>query len=137
MSPTQLAMLSILGWGIGSLFYKVANDNIHPLMVSIVVTGVYVVLDIITLTFIPFNRSINSTGLLYSILGAVFMCIGSLGYFYALRGGGSVGTTTVLTSLYPAVTLVLAYFFMREAVSLKQGIGIIFAIIAFILLGLK
>lgn len=64
------------------------------------------------------------------------MCAGSMGYFYALRGGNA-GTTTVLTSLYPAVTLILASIFLKESISFKHGIGIALALIAFILLGTK
>lgn len=136
MSSTHLIVLSIIGWGVGSLLYKVANDNIHPLMVSIIVTSVFVVLDIITLAFIPFDRTLNSTGIIYSILGGLCMCAGSLGYFFALRGGNA-GSTTVLTSLYPAVTLILAAFFLKENITFKHGIGMAFAMAAIILMSSK
>lgn len=136
MSSTYLIVLSIIGWGVGSLLYKVANDNIHPLMVSIIVTSVFVVLDIITLAFIPFDRTLNSTGVTYSILGGLCMCAGSLGYFFALRGGNA-GSTTVLTSLYPAITLILAAVFLKENITFKHGVGMVFAMAAIVLMSSK
>lgn len=137
MSVQLLVIISIIGWGIGSLFYKVANDNIHPLMVSTVVTLVYIVLTPLPFFFLKFNTSLNSTGVLFSIMGGLCMCIGSLGYFYALRGGSHVGLVTVLTSLYPALTLILSCLFMKETLSFKQGIGIALAVVSFALLSLK
>ena len=136
MSSTYLILFSIVGWGIGSLFYKVANDNAHPIMVSSIVTLVYIIITPIPFFFMKFERSINGTGLLFTILGALCMCIGSMGYFYALRRGNA-GSITVLTSLYPAVTLILSSVFMKESFSLKQGFGIGLALIAFVLLGSK
>jgi transporter family protein len=59
-----------------------------------------------------------------------------MGYFYALRQG-SAGSITVLTSLYPAVTLLLSMIFMGETINFKQGIGCALALIAFVLLGSK
>jgi transporter family protein len=136
MSSTYLILFSIFGWGIGSLFYKTANDNAHPIMVSTIVTAVYIVLTPIPFFFMKFDHSVNSTGLIYSILGGLCMCVGSMGYFYALRQG-SAGSITVLTSLYPAVTLLLSMIFMGETINFKQGIGCALALIAFVLLGSK
>jgi uncharacterized membrane protein len=137
MSTTSLICLTILGWGIGSLFYKVANDNMHPMMISVLITGVYLVLDAVALAFIPFDKTINSPGLLFTILGAIFMCVGSLAYFYALKGGGSAGATTVLISLYPALTVILSAFFLKETFTVKHGIGIALALASFVFMSSK
>jgi transporter family protein len=136
MSPQYLVLLSIFGWGVGSLFYKVANDNAHPLMVSTIVTVVYIVLTPIPFMFMKFNTSVNTTGIIFSILGGLCMCVGSLGYFYSLRSGNA-GNVTILTSLYPALTLLLSCIFMKETIGLKQGIGMGLALVSFILLSMK
>jgi len=136
MSPQWLIIFSILGWGVGSLFYKVANDNVHPLMVSTIVTIVYIILTPLPFLFLKFNTTVNATGIIFSVLGGLCMCVGSLGYFYALKGGNA-GAVTALTSLYPALTLLLSYFFMKETLNLKQGIGMVLALISFVLLGMK
>lgn len=135
--PSQyLIILSIVGWGIGSLFYKVANTNIHPLMVSAIVTAIYIILTPIPFLIFKFDTHVNSTGLLFSILGGLCMCAGSIGYFYALRQGDA-GVVTALTSLYPALTMMLSVFFMKEVIGTKQIIGMSLAIASFICLSLK
>lgn len=136
MTPSYLILITILGWGIGSYFYKTANTNMHPMMVSIVVTAFYVLWDSFAFFAIPFNKTINSTGIIYTLLGAFFMGAGSLAYFFALRNG-QAGSTTVLTALYPAVTVILAALFLKETISIKSGIGIGLALVSFLLLSSK
>lgn len=59
MSLTYLIALAILGWGVGSIFYKVANDAIHPLMVSTIITIVYATITPIAFITNKFNKTIN------------------------------------------------------------------------------
>src|SRR5262249_15447532 len=136
MSTTFLIFLAILGWGIGSLFYKVANDNIHPIMVSTIVTFVYIVLTPLTFLIMKFDRSVNWTGATFSILGGVCMAVGSMGYFFALKKGGA-GEITAVTALYPALTLVLSMIFLQEDLTWKKGLGIVLALVSVIVLGWK
>lgn len=132
----MLIALAILGWGIGSLFYKVANDNMHPVMVSTVVTMVYVILTPLTFLVVKFDKAINNTGVLFSILGGTCMAIGSMGYFFALKKGGA-GEITAVTSLYPGLTLLLSILFLHEEMTWRKGIGIMLALISFVVLGWK
>lgn len=136
MSAQYLVILSIIGWGVGSLFYKQANDNIHPLMVSTIVTLTYVVLTPLAYLFVKFPHTVNTPGVLFSIGGGLCMCVGSLGYFYALRTGNA-GSTTILVSLYPALTLLLSSIFLKESIGMKQGVGMVLALVSFVLMSLK
>lgn len=49
-------------------------------------------------------------------------------------GGGSLGLTTVLISLYPAVTVVLAALFLRERMARAELVGVGIALVAVTLL---
>lgn len=118
------------------MFYKVANDNIHPIMVSTIVTAVYIVLTPIPFFFMNFDKSVNATGFWFSVLGGLAMCAGSMGYFYALRGGGA-GEVTTVTALYPALTMLLSCLFMGEGMSIKKGIGVALALCSVLLLSHK
>jgi transporter family protein len=130
-------LLAIIGWGIGSYLSKISNAEMHPLVVSSVSMVVYLIVLPLALMIVKPNLTLTSLGVWVSILGAIFMCVGSLGFAYALRNGGAVGRTTILIGLYPALTLALSMVFMKETIGVKQGIGIGLALISFILLNLK
>lgn len=136
MTNLQLVLVSIIAWGVGSLFYKVANDNIHPIMVSTIVTAMYVVLTPLSLVVFKVNYNINTTGVIYSLLGGFTMCLGSIAFFYALQKGAA-GEITALTSLYPALTLILSIAFLKEDLSFKKTIGIGLALLSVFILSKK
>jgi len=69
-------------------------------------------------------------------LGGAFMCVGSMGYFFALRSGGA-GEITTVCALYPALTLMLSCLFMGETMTLKKGIGIALALASVLVLSRK
>src|SRR5574339_540013 len=97
--PVQyLVIISILGWGVGSLFYKMANSSIHPVMVSTIVTLVYIVITPLRFLFMSFDKTVTTTGIWTSVVGGLLMCAGSMGYFYALRNG-EAGEITTITAL--------------------------------------
>jgi len=126
MKTEYLIFAAIFGWSIGSLFYKPANDNIHPIMVSTVVTIVYLALTPLAFMFLKFDHTLNAPGVMYAVLAGLFTCLGSMGYFYALKTGGA-GEITALTSLYPAFTLLLSWIFLGEHLSIRKAVGIAFA----------
>jgi uncharacterized membrane protein len=133
MPTVYLILFSILGWGVGSVFYKLANNNIQPMMVTTIVTSVYVLLTPLAFFFVKFDHAVNTPGVLYSIGGALCMCVGSLAYFYALKAGGAAGETATLTAL----TLLLSYLFLGEQLSIKKGIGMALALVSIFFLTQK
>lgn len=136
MSLTYLIALAILGWGVGSLFYKVANDAIHPLMVSTIVTIVYVIMTPIAFVTNKFDRTLNWTGILFSVLGGIAMGAGSIGYSFALKKGAA-GEVTAVAALYPALTLILSMIFLHEEMSWRKGIGMGLALVSVFILSTK
>jgi transporter family protein len=136
MSNLYLIVITIIGWGVGALFYKVANDNIHPIMVSTIVTIMYMVLTPLPFLLLKVDTHINSTGIIFSLLGGLIMSIGSIAYFYALKNGGA-GEITTITALYPALTLALSVIFLHEDLSFKKIIGISLALLSVLVLSIK
>lgn len=131
-----LMILTIIGWGVGSLFYKVANDSIHPFMVSVICTIVYLIEAPIVLATIKFDKTVNTTGVIFSVLGAICMAAGSIGYFFALKKGGA-GEVTATAAVYPAVTLLLSILFMGEDITWRKGIGMLLALASVTILSFK
>lgn len=136
MPLPYLIALAIFGWGIGSLFYKVANDAIHPLMVSTIVTVVYVIMTPIAFMTNKFDRTLTWNGVIFSVLGGLAMGVGSIGYSFALKKGGA-GEITAVAALYPALTLMLSMFFLHEEMTLRKGIGILLALASVSVLSFK
>ena len=79
----------------------------------------------------PSQRGI-SLGLLVGVLSA----IGGTALFAAFGTGANTAVVTVMTGLYPMVTVVLAVLFLHERLTKRQCVGLVFAGAACILLSL-
>jgi uncharacterized membrane protein len=133
MSNSILILISIFCWGVGSVFIKLANNNIHPLMVSSFMTLLYLILLPIGFMFFKVNPIFNTSGVIYAILGGLGMCLGSLAYFFALQTGAA-GQITASISIYPAITLLLSIAFLKEEITPHKIIGCCLALIGVYLL---
>jgi transporter family protein len=134
MSYQLLIIFSILGWGVGSFISKLATNVMNPIMISTVVLITDSILLALAFVFLKFDKSAPPVGIMLSVLFAILMTVGTLGFSFALKAGGSAGTVTVLTSLYPALTLALSCLFLAEPFTLKKAIGISLAVVSFIIL---
>lgn len=137
MKLDYFILIAILGSGIGSFLYKYASTAMHPLIVAGISLCTYAVLLPIAFLLTKVETTITVPGVIFTIASSLFLCIGTLGFSYALRNGGEAGVVTSLTALYPALTLVLSCIFLGESLNLKKVIGIAFALVAAFLLGVK
>ena len=46
---------------------------------------------------------------------------------------GKVSIIVFMSAMYPVITIALSYIFLHETISLKEGIGMIFALAAIVL----
>lgn len=67
-------------------------------------------------------------------LGANACGVGGTLLFFQALSHGKASVVVPLTALYPALTVVLALLVLGEALSLKQGLGILLAVAAAVLL---
>ena len=58
--------------------------------------------------------------------------LGALFYLFAMPKG-KVSVIATLSALNPVITIALAYFILKEPITLKEGIGMIFALMAIVL----
>lgn len=126
MSNTVLIPIMIICWGVGSFFYKIANNNIHPIIVSTVITCLYLTLTPLAWIFLKFDKSVNIIGILSALIGGFLVCIASLAYFAALQKG-EAGRITILSSMYPIITLLLSMIFLGEPLTMRKAVGILLA----------
>ena len=127
MPTILLITLTIIGWAVGSVFYKLANDRIDPVMCSAIGIAAYILLVPLTFLFLKVSTALNTMGVVYALLGALTMGLGSLTYYYLLQRGG-VGTISAATSVYPALILLISVLFLGEELNVRKVIGVALAL---------
>lgn len=123
------SLLALINFGAWGLFTKMATLHISPKSAFI-----YHVLGILLVTAFALKSAniladYNIKGILFAVLAGTAYALGGLFFFYALEHG-KVAAIVTLTALYPAITVILAYFLLQEPLSFKQIVGIGLAIVA-------
>ena len=114
----------LAGLGFGTLFAALAQipeeAGFLPLAINQLVAGVAIIAVATTLRspWVPRNRSALG-GVVPGALGAL-----ATGLFLVATHGGYLTVTAVITSLYPAFTVLLAATALHEAVHRSQAIGL-------------
>jgi bacterial/archaeal transporter family protein len=127
------ALLSLFSFGIWGLFTKLAIVHIDSKSALVYQTiGVFII-GLVTISFLNFKLATNVKGSSYALITGLAYGIGCLFYFVA-ADKGKIITVVTLTALYPLVTILLSYFILREAISIKQCLGIVLALLSIFLL---
>jgi len=72
-------------------------------------------------------------GIGLGILTGIVGMIGALGFLLAVRSG-KVSVVAMFTAMSPVVTILLAHLLLSEPITLKEGLGILCAFAAMVLL---
>ncbi len=142
-----LSLLAALFWGLTIFFTKLILDDPQVEVVSMMAirNGLMVVLAFIfALTRAIIKRkekgfeifAPKKEALLLSVGGALAWCVGGMSFFTAVRKIGA-GISTPLSSISPLVVLVLGVFLLKEKMTKKQLIGILFIFAGSLLLSLR
>ena len=127
------AIIALILWGLWAFFPKLATQYICPKSVLVFSAIGTIIIAIIILYLIGFKPEIHTKGIIFAIIAGLAGALGALFFFFALsKGKASVVVT--MTALYPLITIMLCFLILKEPITLKQGIGMIFALIAIILL---
>jgi transporter family protein len=125
--------ISLCSFGLWGLFTKLSVVHIDSKSALIFQTVGVMVIGVITLGMMNFKPATDIKGISYAILTGMAYGIGCLFYFFA-ASKGKIITVVTLTALYPLVTILLAYWLLKEAVSLRQCLGIGLGCIAILLM---
>ncbi len=80
-----------------------------------------------------FQAAFHPRGVLFAMLTGLCGLSGTL-FFFAAARQGKISVVASFTALYPLVTILLAVLLLGESLSLRQGIGMVLALIAISLL---
>ena len=126
------SLISFFLWGFWGMLPKLTTNYMHPKSAIIYETLGCIIGGLIIFIAIGFKPEAHPKGILFAMLTGIFGLFGAFTFLFAMsKGKASVVVT--MTALYPILTILLSYFILHETVTLKQGIGIVFALIAMVL----
>jgi bacterial/archaeal transporter family protein len=125
--------LTVVTWGLWGVFSKLASNYSRPKQSLLFQTAGVLAFAVIVLCMERFRFEWSLPGFSWAALGGFFAFIGFLTFFAALDQG-KASTVVTLSALYPLVTILLSIAFLHERLTTRQGIGIVFALIASALL---
>jgi drug/metabolite transporter (DMT)-like permease len=128
-----LSLVSVVLWG-GSMFLpKLAVRTLPPLHLTVYSTIFFSLAALLMMAFHGFELDFNPQGVLLAVTVGVLGTIAQILFVLAIRYG-SMTYGTVITSLYPVVATLLAFFVLHEELTMRQAAGIVLGICSLILI---
>lgn len=130
------AVIAIVAWGVWGLLLKIAYNYVDWKQLFILTdVGILISTVVFYLYFRPSFANLSQTGVVLSIITGITGSIGALGFYLALNQG-KISIAVPLTSLYPAVTILLALLILKEKITIIQGLGIGLALVSMFLMSM-
>jgi transporter family protein len=119
-------------WGLWAFIPKITTRYLEPKSAIIYEVVGGALLGTIVLYSLKFQPDFHPKG---TVLAFTTGMLGFLGAFCFLNAvsKGPVALVATLSALYPIMSVVLAALILHEAVTLKQGLGIVLALLAMML----
>ncbi len=123
------AFVALICWGIWGFIPKITIRYINPMSALVFEVIGVIIVGLIVLSFLGFRPEVHPKGIALAILTGIIGMTGALGFLMAVKTG-KVSIVAMVTAMAPIVTILLAYFLLGERISLKEGLGIVFALAA-------
>ena len=130
------ALLSLILYGMWGLVSKLATNYIDAKSVLVYETISALLTSLLLITTQGLKIQSNFQGIFYAMLIGVIGSLATFCFFVALKSS-SVSIVVPLTALYPIITALLAFFFLKEPITFRQVLGIILATISVTLLSAR
>lgn len=131
--PSLIALLLYGAWG---YWGTRASSFINPLSITFYSSIGVLVSGVIALILLDFKPDFCAKGSTYGLLNGLASGIACIFFILALRNGPAM-PVVLMTSMYPMITLLLSIIFLKQGLTLKQGLGMVFAITALILFSIE
>ena len=123
---------AIFLWGFWGFLPKVTTRYLEPSSAIIFEVAGGLLLGAITLAGLQFRPQLHPLGIPLAMMTGLLGAGGAFCFLQAVVRG-PVTLVATLSALYPAVTLGLAHFFLHEAITFRQVVGIGLALLSVIL----
>lgn len=126
-------ILAALCWGVWGIISKIISDITSPYLNHFLFSiGLG-----FTLPFILRKckwKQANPKGIIWGVVSGIVAIIGNIAVYKAFASGGLAAVVIPVTNLYPLVTIFIALIFLKERITWINGLGIVFAIPAIVIL---
>ena len=136
MKPWLLySFVALVLWGAWGFFGRLASRSVAPR--SLLLLGSFGSLLVFPIFLAIFQRHFkfnwHNTDYYYGIMGGIVGALGGLFFYWAISRGEASRVVTV-TAMYPVVTVMLAWLFLKEPLTIQKIMGIAFAVLGICLL---
>jgi|SRR5579885_724989 len=127
MNASLLLLLCALIWGTTTFMQKLSADKMSPMLMQVIIGIAFAIFTPIAIKMEGgfSNLKWNVTSVVLSFIAA-FLSIGANILMYsALSNNKNTGSSTMMISLYPVVTLILSAIFLQEQFSIGKILGVL------------
>lgn len=126
------SLLALFIWGLTGFLNKIALRGLPPLHL-LVYGSIFFLLSSCVVQLFYGGLDFDAKGVVLALGVGAAGSVGQLMFLIALRDG-PLTFVSMISSLYPLVATLLAYVFLSEPISLRQGAGIVLGIASIVLL---
>lgn len=129
------ALAAAVCWGIWGVLSKGPSRELSGWMTQILFTFALIPSVIVVCLSKNLRTGTNKRlGIFWGFVSGLIAAAGNIFFYRALEAGAETAIAVPLTNIYPLITIFIAYFWLKERLNLVQGIGILIAIAAIVLL---
>ncbi len=121
------SIFCLVCWGPYAICSKLGSTELPALSMQFLFTLGGLPIALMVLIIRKFKLEPSPRGVSYGILVGILSTIGGTALFAAYGTGANTAIVTVISGLYPLVTVLLAVTLLRERLTRKQWIGLGFA----------
>jgi bacterial/archaeal transporter family protein len=129
------ALLCIISWGLWGFLAKIGSESATALQLQVLFALGMLPVAVCIMAGMRWKLDRDFIGASYGILSGVTTGLGILGYYGALHAQAA-SIVTPVTGLFPLLTIVLAFIFLRERLNRVQVCGIGLALVAIVILSI-
>jgi transporter family protein len=130
-------LIALVFWGVTGVTQKLSTNAISSELSFLWYAYAMIAISVILAVSVVMHWYVKPLILCLAIGGGTLNGLGTLTSFTALESGGKASVVISLISLYPLLSVVLAVGFLHEKLTALQGVGIVIAVVAAILLSLE
>ena len=127
------AAIAFVCWGIWAFLPKLTTSYLDPKSAILYEVAGGLLLGLMIFVIPGFRPALEARGIVLAMLTGMLGVAGALAYLFAVSRGPVTIISTV-TALYPILAVLLAYLFLNEPISVKQGLGILLGPVAIVLI---